>query len=456
MLKSVSISPVMKAVFQGSIRPGAYLLIVFLAHFALPSTTAAQSDSLRIANFSYFDVYSKTMASGSSLVIEGGKIAALNDESYGCAGCETIDLAGGYIVPGLIDLHQHLGTGGFGATDVNKRVALFRKNLYWGITTAFNPSIPTDVMKSLQMAVRKTPQRFPRFITAGRNIGPEGGWGDFKTATVGGLKAAINAQINAGAAIIKISYDDKVWLSGKALPLFSQDALATAIDYAHQRERRVFVHTTQVPLAKNALRAGADGITAGLIVGDVDNELIALMKNRRAIYMATFSAFAAIENNSESAARQKAFDPDLVNGNSLYTSLSSPIMRQNWRDWYPLSHLVARQLPTLRNNTKRLINAGIRVGLGSDAGTPGVVFGSALADEMQRHVDMGLRPADAIYMATTENARILFLNSVAGSIEVGKEADLVLLSEDPTQSISAFKSIQYTVRGGRLYNRQEF
>ena len=390
------------------------------------------------------------------MVIEGGKIAAINDDSYACAGCREIDMAGGYIVPGLIDLHQHLNTGGFGKLSLNERVALFHKNLYCGITSVFNPSVPDDVRAALQLAIKKTPERFPRFLTAGRNIGPEGGWGDLKTSTVGGLKAAVNRQINAGASVIKISYDDNAWLSGEALPLFSQRALASVIDYAHKRERRVFVHTTQVELAKRALTAGADGITSGLIVGTVDSDFINMMKSRRAVYMGTLSAYAAIDDNPASARRQQAFDPDAVHEKGLYTSLTSPIMKQNWRDWYPLSHLVARLQRTLVANTKKLVEAGVNVGIGSDAGTAGVIFGASLLDEMQRHVDMGLRPTDVIYMATMGNARTMFLNRVTGSIEVGKSADLVLLRTDPTQSISAFKTAEYTVRGGHIYSRQEF
>ncbi len=435
----------------------AMLLFSVAAAIVASGYAAAQSGgSLRIVNLNYFDSFSRVMVPATSMVIQNGEIVAVNDDQFGCSMCEEIDLAGGYVIPGLIDLHQHLGTGGFGALDTSGRVSLFRKNLYWGITTVFNPSVPDDVRRALQAAVRNAPARFPRFITAGRHIGPEGGWGDLKTATVGGLKAAINAQINGGAAIIKLSYDDKAWLTGEAMPLFSEQAMKNAIDYAHQRERRVFIHTNQVALAKKALRAGADGITSGLIVGEVDEEFINLMRSRRAAYMATFSAYAAMEDNPAAAIRQKAFDPDMVNRSGLYTSLSSPIMRQNWRDWYPLSSMVVRQKRVLQSNTAKLINAGLNVGIGSDAGTPGVIFGAALPDEMQRHVDMGVRPADVLYLATSGNARILFLADRVGSIAVGKQADLVLLRQDPTQSVNALKTVEYTVRAGQLVARSEF
>lgn len=416
----------------------------------------AQSEPLVLTNFRYLDIYSRTMVGASAMVIEDGKIVAIDDPDYSCIGCRSIDLSGGFVVPGLIDLHQHLGNGGFARQTTSNRLALFHNNLYWGITTALNPSLPPDVLSSLRAAISKNPEHYPRFLTAGRTIGPKDGWGDLKTATVGGLKAAINTQINAGATVIKLSYDDKAWLSGKPLPIFSQGALAAAIDYAHKRERRVFIHTTQVSMAKKAVRAGADGLTTGLISGKVDAELVGMMKNRRVVYMATMSAFAAIADNAASAKRQQAFDPRRVNRTGLYESLASPIMAQNWRDWWPYSNLVPGKLTTLAANTKKLIDAGVTVGIGSDAGTPGVIFGSSLLDELQRHVEIGMRPLDAVVMATNTNARILYLNDVVGAIEAGKVADLVILSTDPSKSIDAFKNITYTIRGGRLHDRQDF
>lgn len=432
----------------------ALFLCAALATFCAP--VKAQSEPLMITNFRYLDTYSKTMVSAASMIIEEGKIAAIDDPAYSCVGCQTIDLAGGYIVPGLIDLHQHLGNGGFARQSSRERIALFHNNLYWGITTAFNPSLPKDLLSSLRAAIGKNPEHYPRFLTAGRTIGPQEGWGDFKTATVGGLKAAIDTQLSSGAAIIKLSYDDKAWLSGTPLPVFSEGALATAIDYAHKRERRVFVHTTQVSMAKKAILAGADGITTGLISGKIDASFVNMMKARRIVYIATFSAFAAIADNAASAERQLAFDPSRVNKSGLYQSLGSPIMKQNWLDWWPYSTLVPAKLATLADNTKKLINAGVTVGIGTDAGTPGVIFGASLLDEMQRHVEIGLSPLDAVVMATHANARILYLNQITGSIEVGKAADLVLMSGDPSKSIDAFKTIKYTVRGGRLFDRRDF
>lgn len=432
------------------------LLSLISLSLGLSTHAFAQSTPVALTNFSYFDSYSKTMVPGTRMILENGKISAINDDTYPCAGCDTYDLGGGFVLPGLIDAHQHLDLGGFSRQSASARVAMFRRDLYWGITTAFNPSLPTDVMAMLRAAVAKNPENYPRFLTAGRHIGPKNGWGDLKTATIGGLKAAIDAQINANVSVIQISFEDKAWLTNSPLPMFSAGALETAIRHAHMRERRVFVYTNQVQYAKHAARAGADAIISGLIVGDVDAELISLMKTNRTGYVATLSAFHTIADAVNAAQRQKAYDPDMVNGKGIYLSMGSPIMAQNWRDWWPLSDSVPARLRTLNANTKRLIDSGVTVGVGTDAGTPGVIFGSSFADEVAYHTELGLRPAEAILLATQGSARLLSLDQVTGTINVGKAADLVVVRSDPLASVDALKTIAYVVRAGRLYDRRTF
>lgn len=432
-----------------------FQFVFAIAAFIFGATpVAGQSEPLVFTNFQYFDSYSRTMVASNRMVIEDGKIKSIGTDE--CAGCREMDLASAFVTPGLIDMHQHLSRGGFSRETMSERLSLFRRNLYFGITTAFNPSIPTPVLSQLAPKIAATPSDYPRFLTASRTIGPEGGWGDLRTSTIGGLKTAIDRQIAAGAVVVKLSYDDQAWLNGEPLPLFSKAALQTAIDYAHLRERRVFVHSTTADHARTALDAGADGIISGLISGAVDADLINLFKANRAVYVATLSPFHAIANVQRSVERQMAYDPKRLNGTSLYKSLSSLIMAQNVRDWWPKAGDVPRMLNQLYRNSKALIDAGIMVGIGTDAGTPAVVFGASFADEMHLHTEMGLSPQDVLWMATLGNARILNLDKTTGSIEVGKDADLVVLKEDPTRSPTAFKTIQYTVRAGRLHDRENF
>jgi imidazolonepropionase-like amidohydrolase len=94
--------------------------------------------------------------------------------------------------------------------------------------------------------------------------------------------------------------------------------------------------------------------------------------------------------------------------------------------------------------------------MGSNAGTPGVIFGASFTNEIAYHTELGLSPAAAISLATQGNAQLLALDQVTGTIDVGKSADLVIVRNDPMISISALKSIAYIVRAGRLYDRDTF
>ncbi|WP_262694674.1 amidohydrolase family protein [Kordiimonas aquimaris] len=428
----------------------------FSASVLTSSFAIAQPSPLEITNVFYLDSYSKSMVRAERITIEDGKITSINDPDYACVACENFDMAGGYVIPGLIDIHQHLDKGGFAKESTTARIALLRRNLYWGITSVFNPSVPADVMNMVKGAVANNPLNYPRFLSAGRHIGPTGGWGDIKTSTVGGIKTAIDNQIEAGAVIIKLSFDNKSWLTPNPLPLFSEAALRSAIDYAHKRERRVFVHATNPEQAKTAIRAGADGLMSGLVAGGIDDELLTLMRRNRTAYVATLTATAVIVDVQNAVTRQQQYDPQKLHGTGLYQSLNSPIMAQNWRDWWPLSTNAARHMTVLERNTKKIIDAGIMVGIGTDAGTPAVILGASLADEMARHVEIGVSPIDTIIMATQANARLLFLDRVTGTVDVGKDADLVFMEADPSNSIDALKTIQYVMRGGRLYDRREF
>lgn len=429
-----------------SIKPWVFIPL-FLC--LITGTAFAQSEPLALTNLHYFDSYSRTMVSTNRMVIENGTISSIGEDA--CAGCREINLDGGFVIPGLIDIHQHIGDGGFATESTARKIARFKRNLSFGITTAFNPSLPPSVLSQLSAQIEATPNEYPRFLTASRSIGPEGGWGDLQTSTVSGLKAAIERQIEAGAVTIKLSYDNQAWLTGTPLPLFSKSALKTAIEYAHLRERRVFIHATSVKQAKIALESGADGIISGLIDGNVDAELINLFKTNRAIYIATLAPFHAIADVQKSIKMQRQFDPSGVNSKALYDSLASPIMVQNMKDWWPLSGTVTRRLNQLHKNSVALVRGGVMVGMGTDSGSPAVVFGAALGYEMQLHAEMGIRPAEALFMVTLANARILNIDRTVGSIETGKEADLVVLRKDPTKNAEALSSVIYTIRAGRLH-----
>jgi imidazolonepropionase-like amidohydrolase len=107
----------------------------------------------------------------------------------------------------------------------------------------------------------------------------------------------------------------------------------------------------------------------------------------------------------------------------------------------------ARQLESLKL-LKNAVDAGVLVVAGTDKGVPGF----SLAREIELYVDGGMTPLQAIQAATVMPARAMNLNKDVGTLEVGKRADLVVLSANPLENIRNIRSVRQVVANGRLYD----
>jgi len=96
------------------------------------------------------------------------------------------------------------------------------------------------------------------------------------------------------------------------------------------------------------------------------------------------------------------------------------------------------------------VQMGGRVAAGTDAGTPSVVPGASLLRELQLYVEGGMAPAAALRTATADAAALLGSSSRAGTITIGKDADLVIVDGDPLRDISALRRVISVVRRGAI------
>jgi len=416
---------------------------------------AAPASKMQLTNFYYLSHDSRSMTRGGSMVITDGIITSIDDVVIPCPGCDFLDLEGGFLIPGLMDLHQHLNVGGFAKESVEQKLAILKRDLYWGITTVYNPNIKLPLLAAVRQATAKNPSGYPTVFAAGQNIGVPGGWGDKSVSTYVEFKNAATLQLAGGADNIKVSMDDMSWLSSTPMAQFPGQLLNQAVQLMHANGRRLFLHASQAKDVKTALDAGVDVILHGTVDTALDRETLSRLAAKQIGYISTLALSETISDVRKSVAMQRSFDPDLINGALLYDNLDSDLMATNWRDWWDKSYLLAQKLPILRGNTLALIKAGGLVGIGTDAGTPSIIFGASLPYEMVLHEQLGLSPLAVIRMASYNNARILKIEDHTGSIEVGKEADLVLLRKDPTNSIRAINSTEWAMQNGVITYRRE-
>lgn len=136
-------------------------------------------------------------------------------------------------------------------------------------------------------------------------------------------------------------------------------------------------------------------------------------------------------------------------------------IRRDWEDWLnsePAREFqsILRPIPPLELEDVRLANeAGVVLLAGTDVGVPFQVPGISLHVELERLVEAGLTPLEALQTATLNPARVLDLDDSLGTVEAGKLADLVLLDADPLADISNTQRIRAVVADGRLYRRAD-
>jgi imidazolonepropionase-like amidohydrolase len=97
---------------------------------------------------------------------------------------------------------------------------------------------------------------------------------------------------------------------------------------------------------------------------------------------------------------------------------------------------------------KKLHDAGVTIVAGTDQGFPGF----SVPRELELYVQAGLTPADAIQTATIIPARVMNLDKTVGSIEEGKQADLIIVDGDPLKNIRDIRNVTTVIKGGHIYD----
>ncbi|HET9360887.1 MAG TPA: amidohydrolase family protein, partial [Vicinamibacterales bacterium] len=200
-----------------------------------------------------------------------------------------------------------------------------------------------------------------------------------------------------------------------------------------------------------ALRAGADGLMHGIIDEPVDQEFLDLMKRNKAVYVATSSLYEDVADVASWARRQAAYDEAgrlsaIVNG-----FIAGPGAQQ-FEATFNNSALTKRLLPTQRANLKKVFDAGVPVVMGTDAGFLGILMGVSSQAELALMVEAGLTPDAALAAATINAARMLGREATFGTIETGKQADMIVLDADPLADIGNVRRIHRVIKGGVVHD----
>ena len=337
------------------------------------------------------------------------------------ADAERVDLAGKTVIPAMVDTHVHL------SREREALVADLERRAYFGVGVAM--SLGQDAGEA-PFAVRA--QVLPGaalYRTAGRGItAPEPGRNEipYWVTSADEARAAVREQAALGVDIIKIWVDDRNGMYEKLPP----ESYRAAIDEAHANDLRVTAHVFTLADAKELLRAGIDAFAHGIRDVDVDDEVIALFRERPEVVLVPNLPDRGVATD---LAWLRGQLPDAQWQELQAAAVDRPAAQAAFA-------IQAR-------NLARLADEGVRIALGTDGNSP---WGPHL--EMADMVAAGMAPGDVIVAATRNAAELVGLAD-RGTVSAGMSADFVVLAANPLDDITNTRRIDAVYLRGAAVDR---
>ena len=392
-----------------------------------------------------------TPQTGKMVLTDDDKIVAVVDENEPCEGYEKIDLKGGYLMPGLINLHVHLAGNGKPSTKPRDNAALVRKIMSNGLTRAVAYRLVCSYAK-LELLGGVTTIRTvgglgdfdtrcrddaaagkilaPRILAANEGISVPGGHMAGSVAIAAQDNRQALAQVKKakgqGVDLIKLMITGGVLDAQKKgtpgelkMPVSMVKAVC---DEAHKLGYQVAAHTESPEGVRVALENGVDSIEHG---AKMDEETVRLYKEHGAFVCTTISP----------ALPYALFDP-AISGASEKDQYNGKIVFDGVVD-----------------SAKTALANGIPVGLGNDVGCPYITQYDFWRELCYFHKYCGVSNRFALYTATLRNAQLAGVGDVTGSIEAGKSADFIVTAKDPLKDLSALRELELVVCRGRMVKK---
>ena len=359
-------------------------------------------------------------------------------------GAARVDLTGKTVMPALTDDHVHIGYRkglSFSAENYTRETLLdtLDRFAYAGIAAVLEAGTGRGI---LPFQVRDEARSLTLYRTAGRgfampNAGPGVPMRDaaYGVTTESGARSDVRELAASKPDIIKIWVDDRNGTVEKLKP----NLYRAIIDEAHKHNIRVMAHIATLDDAKDVLRAGVDGLAHPVRDRDIDDELIAMLRERPNVFvLATLWS----ERRAFYGERPAWIDE------SLARDLLSPEEIAQLADSFAVTTPQAGPgraregaQVTLRN-VRKLAASGVKLGLGTDTGgvSGGQYFGLASHVELELLVKAGIAPSQAIVAATSNAADILGLDR-RGTIARGRVADFLVLDANPLDDVANSRKI---------------
>ena len=418
--------------------------VKFVFLFMLAAAGAVADEPLSyIKAGQLIDVIGGKTRSSQIIVVQGDKIVRVvnaADERIP-TDATTIDLSAHTVLPGLIDMHDHLtgdhrfhGYRGLGISVPRETlygVLNARKTLNAGFTTVRNVGAGGYSDVALRDAINDGEIDGPRLRVSGPALGITGGhcdnnllppnYDDVGEGVADGpwaVRAKVREIIKYGADLIKFCATGGVLSKGDRVggQQYTLEEMQALVDEAHQHDRKVAAHAHGAEGIKTAIIAGVDSIEHSSLI---DDEGIQLAKRHGTfLVMDIYNDTFILEHGAEVGMLPESLEKE-------------------------------RQIGQLqRDNFRKAFQAGVRMAFGSD----GAVYPHGdNGKQFQYMVEYGMTPMQAIQAATVYAAELIGWPNDVGAIEAGRFADIIAVAGNPLDDVALLEDVGFVMKGGKVY-----
>ena len=415
-----------------------YFFLLFLSS-TIHSATIIYTDS-------YIDVINNQVKSNFSITIEKDIISAIDKGFINIDDEDTLlDLRGRTLMPGLMDMHVHFGqeyqskaerpakTERETSAIMAAKHALITLNA--GFTTVRQVGDSGLIAISLRDLINSNLVLGPRIFTSGKSIATTGGHADHtngiskdsyeypapEDGVINGPYEAFTAvrqRYKDGADGIKLTVTGGVLSVAKSgdNPQFTEEEVDAVVKAAKDYGMWVAVHAHGSEGMKRAVIAGVDSVEHGTYM---TNEVMDLMINNGTYYVPTISAGEFVAEKS----KIDNYFPEIVRPKAASVG------------------------PQIGNTFNKAYLRGVKIAFGTDVG---VQPHGTNWKEFEYMVNYGMPPIETIQAATISTAKLLGIDSILGSIEVGKVADIIAVNGNPLKNINNMENVSFVMKAGKV------
>lgn len=430
---------------------------------ALPFLAGAQG-SLAIRNVTLIDGGGGEPLREATVLVANGRIVLIGEGGTLeiSEGVEVIDGRGKTLVPGIINLHGHVGlTMGLAQAQEHYTrenvVANLRTYAAYGVTTTTSLGTDLDVVLGVRDEVKRgglagasrvatalqgftTKDGYPTHVPGVKGLALE-------VATPEEARRQVDRLAAKGAELVKMWVDSH---HGKFEKL-SPDLCGAIIGQAHERGLIAAAHLYELGDAKRLVDAGLDLIAHSVRDAEVDADLIRRLRARNVTYAPTLTREQSTYVYADSPDwLADPFFADRVDA-AVVQGLRTTLRESQAKD--PEREINRKNFEMAMRNLKTLADAGVKIGFGTDTGPPARFPGYFEHWEAELMVEAGLSPMQVIVAFSKHASEALRIDRDFGTLAEGKVADMILLRANPLEDIRNLRAIETVYLAGRAVAR---